>query len=98
MAVATAAPIAAAPRRIQPRTGLRSFWLRLRRTRLAPVGLAIVAVFVGAALLAPVLAPYDPAHQQLLEFVQNRSGRARFAVLPLPPRGQHGVRIGRLAA
>ena len=33
---------------------------RFLRHRLAVAGLAVVAVFVLAALLAPVVAPYDP--------------------------------------
>ncbi|NLG69180.1 MAG: ABC transporter permease, partial [Firmicutes bacterium] len=43
----------------------RSFWVqaarRFRRHRLAVAGLMVMAGLSGAALLAPVLAPYDPA-------------------------------------
>ncbi len=70
MAVATAAPVAFAPSRVPQRSGLQAFWSRLRRTRLAPVGLGIVAAFVAAAILAPVLAPYDPSYQNLIENLQ----------------------------
>ncbi len=38
-------------------------WKRLRRDRLALVGLAIIALTTLAALGAPVLAPFDPAEQ-----------------------------------
>lgn len=38
-------------------------WKRFRRDRLALLGLAVVAVFVLAAIFAPVLAPHDPAEQ-----------------------------------
>ena len=38
-------------------------WSRLRRRRMAVAGLALVALVVGAAILAPWIAPYDPAAQ-----------------------------------
>ena len=42
---------------------MKEFWRRFRRDRLAVVGLALIAVFIGAALFAPWLAPYDPSEQ-----------------------------------
>ena len=33
---------------------------RFKRHHLATVSLAVIAVIVGAALLAPVIAPYEP--------------------------------------
>jgi ABC-type antimicrobial peptide transport system permease subunit len=42
-------------------------WRRFRRTRLAVIGLLIVAVILAAAVLAPWLAPQDPAKQSLFE-------------------------------
>ena len=42
-------------------------WRRFRRNRLAVIGLLIVAVIVTAAVLAPWLAPQDPAKQSLFE-------------------------------
>lgn len=39
---------------------LQTVFRRFRRHRLAMVSLVVLAVLVGAALLAPVLAPYDP--------------------------------------
>jgi peptide/nickel transport system permease protein len=42
-------------------------WSRFRRNRLALVGLVLVAVLALSALLAPWLAPYDPARQSLIE-------------------------------
>jgi ABC-type dipeptide/oligopeptide/nickel transport system permease subunit len=42
-------------------------WRRFRRNRLALVGLVVVGVLLGAALLAPWLAPYDPGKQSLVE-------------------------------
>ncbi|HWC02273.1 MAG TPA: ABC transporter permease [Methylomirabilota bacterium] len=42
-------------------------WRRFRRNRLAVIGLLIVAVILAAAVLAPWLAPQDPAKQSLFE-------------------------------
>ncbi len=42
---------------------MSSAWKRFRRDRLALFGLAVILVMVGAAVLAPVIAPYDPAEQ-----------------------------------
>ena len=43
--------------------GSGQFWRRARRHRLLQVGAACVLLFVGAALLAPVVAPHDPLRQ-----------------------------------
>jgi peptide/nickel transport system permease protein len=43
--------------------GSGQFWRRARRHRLLQVGAACVLLFVGAALLAPWLAPHDPLRQ-----------------------------------
>ncbi len=44
-----------------PTRGLwRNTWYRLRRNRLAMLGLGIIALFTGVAILAPVLAPHNP--------------------------------------
>jgi peptide/nickel transport system permease protein len=42
-------------------------WGRFRRNRLALIGLALVVVLAASAVLAPWLAPYDPARQSLIE-------------------------------
>jgi peptide/nickel transport system permease protein len=42
-------------------------WSRFRRNRLALVGLGLVVVLALSAVLAPWLAPYDPARQSLIE-------------------------------
>jgi peptide/nickel transport system permease protein len=44
----------------------RDAWSRLRRNPGAIVGFALVGVFVVVAVLAPVLAPFDPRQQNLL--------------------------------
>ena len=41
--------------------GNRQFSRRIRRQPLAVIGMALLILFVGMALLAPLLAPYDPA-------------------------------------
>jgi peptide/nickel transport system permease protein len=62
------APIA--PSRASSPTGARAFWGRLWRVRLAGVGLLIVALLAVCAVLAPVISPYDPNRQRLLEALQ----------------------------
>ena len=42
---------------------MRQVWKRLARDKLALAGIVVVAVTVLVALLAPWLAPYDPAEQ-----------------------------------
>jgi peptide/nickel transport system permease protein len=39
------------------------FWNRFRRDRLAVYSLGVIALFVAAAILASLLAPYDPSQQ-----------------------------------
>src|SRR5262249_45420394 len=50
-----------------PTANLMDAWGRFRRNRLALLGLALVLVLVTSAVLAPWLAPYDPARQNLIE-------------------------------
>ena len=38
-------------------------WKRFRRDRLAMAGLVVIFIFACAAILAPVIAPYDPSEQ-----------------------------------
>ena len=45
-------------------------WLRLKRNRLAMVGLFITVALVLMAIFAPLLAPYDPITQTLAERLQ----------------------------
>lgn len=42
------------------------FWERFSRNKLAVIGLVIIVTIILLALLAPVIAPYDPAKQNLL--------------------------------
>ena len=48
----------------------RGFWRRYRRNRLAVVGLAIVVVLAVVAVIEPVITPYDPFEQNLLNTLQ----------------------------
>ena len=61
------------PSRAISQTGARAFWGRLWRVRLAAVGLGIVALLVVCAVLAPVISPYEPNRQRLLEALQGPS-------------------------
>ncbi|SHE34523.1 peptide/nickel transport system permease protein [Loktanella atrilutea] len=56
-------------------------WSRLRHRPLALFGMALVLLIVGAAVLAPVIAPFDP-------FAQNFDGLTMFGE-PLPPGGAY---------
>ncbi len=60
-AVTEPLPKLAAPNR----TGSRA-WGRFKKNRMAVISLVILATLIVLALLAPVIAPYDPAEQDLL--------------------------------
>jgi peptide/nickel transport system permease protein len=53
----------------------RETWRRLVRNRGAVIGLAVVAAYVGIALLADHVAPYDPAAGDVLHRLQGPSAR-----------------------
>ena len=65
---------------------------RLKRNRLALAGLLVIAAFVALAVLAPLIAPYDPQQQNLRETFASPSwdhlmgtdnlGRAWFSSAP----------------
>jgi len=65
MATATARVPARAPARVS-----RGIWRdalsRLMRNRPALVGLVIIGIFIAVAILAPILAPYDPLSPSLV--------------------------------
>jgi ABC-type dipeptide/oligopeptide/nickel transport system permease subunit len=42
-------------------------WRRLRRDKLAIAGMLLIALFVIAAIFAPLIAPYNPIEQSLLQ-------------------------------
>lgn len=47
-----------------------AFWLAFRRNRLSWVGVILLAIIVGAAIFAPLIAPYDPLQQNILHRLQ----------------------------
>ena len=47
-----------------------ALWLAFRRNRLSWVGLALLTIIVGAAVFAPLLAPYDPLAQHIVNRLQ----------------------------
>src|SRR5260370_16202108 len=66
--MAAAARVLADPAALAaPATLSADAWQRFRRSRLAMVGLVVVALLVIAAAGAPWLAPADPAKQSLIE-------------------------------
>ena len=60
LANAASALVDDAAARVPPAGAWRPVWRKLRRRRSAMIGLVVVALFVGAALFAPWLAPFDP--------------------------------------
>lgn len=52
---------------------IRSAWLRLRRNPVFLLGLAITVAFVVLALVSPLLAPWDPAANPLIDKVRPQS-------------------------
>jgi len=57
---ATVATLDDAGARVPPPGAWRPVWRKLRRRRSAMIGLVVVVLFIGAALFAPWLAPFDP--------------------------------------
>lgn len=70
-AVVDAAPERAGIKTAPERNLWRDAWRRLLRHRPAVVGLVLILLFAVAALLAPVLAPYNYAQQDLLAIYQS---------------------------
>ena len=67
----TSAPlVTAAPAGVRER---RRTWHLLLRNRMAISGAAVVLVWIVVALLAPVIAPYDPIDQQVRQRLQGPS-------------------------
>ena len=66
MSLAEATSVEVATEGLEEPGGLvRDAWQRLRRNPSAIVGAALILAFVGVALLAPVIAPYDPNEADL---------------------------------
>ncbi len=64
--VGTIGIVVAEPTGVARRTGFGAFFQRLRCTRLAMVGLAIILTVVACALFAPLVSPHDPIRQQIV--------------------------------
>ena len=60
---ALVAPAPSPPLRQEFESPARRTWARLRRRKGAMVGLAVILLMAALAILAPVVAPYDPAQQ-----------------------------------
>ena len=52
------------------RSQFADIWRRFRRNKLAMAGLVVVVVMVVLALLQPIITPYDPYDQNLLNTLQ----------------------------
>lgn len=74
----TSSPAPVAERRVS-----RGLWSdafrRLVRNKPAMVGLVCIVIFVGAAVFAPVIAPYGPLEQRLLELLDEHPARPDLA-------------------
>jgi peptide/nickel transport system permease protein len=68
--LSTDAPVAA---RNLPRARRAAAWERFRRNRRALAGAAILACFTALAVLAPLIAPYAPEAQSLMQRYQSPS-------------------------
>ena len=86
-APAQAIDVAVAPaRRPSNQTGFLAFCSRLWKVRLAAVGLSIVGLLVVCAVLAPIISPYEPNRQRLLEAHRTRSA----SIVRPVSNGRHG--------
>ncbi|MDY3052496.1 MAG: ABC transporter permease [Ndongobacter sp.] len=61
----------------RPARGLRAFWKRYRKSKVAVVGLVILFIFVVMAVFAPVIAPYTYDEMDLSKAFQS-SGAEHF--------------------
>ncbi len=60
---------------LKRRSQFKEVWMRLRRNKLAMVGMVIVVVLVLAAIFADVIAPYDYAEQNIADRLQYPSAK-----------------------
>ena len=79
VAVASAPAIAIAAARPAVRRS-RGWWQLLLRNRMAMTGAAVILVWVVIALLAPLIAPYDPIDQNVRARLQGPSAAHWFGV------------------
>lgn len=60
----------ASPRKRRSSGQFQDIWRRYRRNKLAMIGLFVVGLEVLVAIFAPVIAPYDPYEQNLLNTIE----------------------------
>jgi peptide/nickel transport system permease protein len=60
------------------RSQLGDIWRRFRRNKLAMVGLTVVGILVLLALLQPLISPYDPYDQNLMNVLATPGGNHWF--------------------
>ncbi len=56
----------------------RLFWMRFRKNRLAMAGAAVVIFLFAIAILAPVIAPYDPGRIDIKHMLEDPNGKHFF--------------------
>lgn len=52
------------------RSGLPEFWRRFRRNRAGMIGAVAVLFYIAVSILAPVIVPYDPFQESLMERIK----------------------------
>jgi peptide/nickel transport system permease protein len=62
------------PTKERSRGQFADMWRRFRRNKLAMVGLVVVGLLILAALLQPLISPYDPYDQNLLNTLASPGG------------------------
>ena len=55
---------------LRKRSQARDIWRRLKRNKMAMLGMIMVLILLIAAVFAPIIAPYDPAAQNLTQIKQ----------------------------
>lgn len=58
------------PDDLRKRSQAKDIWRRLRKNKMAMVGMMMVLILLVAAVFAPLIAPYDPAAQDLTKMKQ----------------------------
>ncbi|MDP9351481.1 MAG: ABC transporter permease, partial [Chloroflexota bacterium] len=73
MMVATRRDVSLQP--VEARGRWRDAWRVMRRNRLSLFGLVVMGIFIVMGIFAPLLAPYDPLQQELIEKFRSPSLR-----------------------
>jgi peptide/nickel transport system permease protein len=67
-------PVSDKPAKERSRSQLADIWRRFKRNKLAMIGLVIVGLLIVIALLQPLISPYDPYDQNLLNVLASPGG------------------------